>query len=403
MAGSGRWTPYLRRVVAGGAAGLLAATLGTSGTQAQVVTHPPHISRVGVAPDGYSLGDPSVLMTRSGAVLIAWNEYLSDPNAIEMTRKKPGGSFAAVTVPQAGLVSFGDAYLTEDTINDRILLTAEAHGATLDDLGLYVWTSTNNGATWSQPVRVWDSFASGQIAMDRQGGFWAITDQTWAVVAHVPSTLDMQHWPDDHVVLSDRFASRGAIDLATTGSSGRLLFAWGDGANEAWVHVGSAAGQADDARLMTGLYADGAVKLAGDRFGAVLGGIRQVATPSGNTRRLFASGIVALKDSTDLFRPVLVSSKREDVVDFAVTCTISHKGKPTGLFAMAWLNSDGRLRTAHSTSRGNPTWSKPRTVLTFPTQGYSFPSDPDMANGGWIGMHAYGKTGRESEIVLRSR
>ncbi len=332
-------------------------------------------------------------------MLVAWNQYLKAPESIRLVRKKPGKSFAGVPVPAAGLVSFGDAYLTEDRVNDRILLTSEAHGPTLDDLGLYVWTSKNDGHTWSKPVRVWDSFASGQIALDGKGGFWAITDQTWAVVAHVPATLAIQHWPDDHVVLSDRFASRGAVDVATIDHSRRLLFAWGDGANEAWIHVGDKAGQADDVRVMKGLYADGAVKLGsiGDR--AVLGGIRQVSTPAGNVTRLYAVGLVAFKTFTAHYAPRLISAKGEDVVDFGVSPTFTKAGKPTGHFEITWVNSDGQLRTSSSGKFKSSHWTIPQTVLTFPAQGYANPTVPDVTDG-WAALHSYDGSGREVEIAV---
>lgn len=357
---------------------------------------------MGTAPADYTLGDPHILVTRTGVTLVAWNQYQKVPNAIKVSRKKPGAKFSSVAVPRAGLETIGEPYLTEDTVNDRILLTAEAHGPTLDDLGLYVWTSRNNGASWSAPTKVWDSFASGQIAMDRAGGFWAITDLTGVTVAHVPASLAAQHWPDDDIELSDGLGSRGAIDVATTGAMRRLLFGWGNGANQAWVHVGSAVGQANDERVMTGLSGDGGTQLAGDRVGAVLAAIRQVSTPGGNHRRLYAAGIVAKPATTLYYRPVLVSAASEEVVTFSVNSIVSPKGKPTGMFVMAWIDDRNRLRTSHSLRSGNPTWSDPKTVLTFPAQRYTFPGANDVARG-WVALHAYNAALTEVEVAVPLR
>lgn len=405
MPGPRRQPTLVRRLAVATTAGCLAAsgaivaTAGSAAGSEPVAPGDPRITRLGTAPADYTLGDPHILVTRTGVTLVAWNQYQKVPNTIKVSRKKPGAKFSAVAVPRAGLETIGEPYLTEDTVNDRILLTAEAHGPTLDDLGLYVWTSRNNGASWSAPTKVWDSFASGQIALDRAGGFWAITDQTGVSVAHVPSSLATQHWPDDDIELSDRLGSRGAIDLASTGTMRRLLFGWGGGANDAWVHVGSGIGRADDVRVMTGLSADGATQVAGDREGAVLAAIRQVSTPGGNHSRLYAAGIVAKAATTQVYRPVLVSAKSEEVVTFAVNSIVSAKGKPTGKFAITWVDDRNRLRTSHSLRVGNPTWSDPKTVLTFPAQRYTFPGANDVARG-WVALHAYNAALDEVQVAV---
>ena len=356
----------------------------TAAASPEALADPPVI-RLAQATDGYSLGRPSLLTTATGSTLVAWHQYAAAPNSIHVARRA-GGRFKSVVVPQSGLVEIGPAYLSEDVVGDRLLLTANAHSATLDDLGLYVWTSTTDGRTWSAPVRVWDSFSSGQIAPDGTGGFWAITDQTGASVTHVDRSLTPRHWPDDDVLLTDRLGSRAAIDVAATGPRHLLLFGWGGADSAGWVHLGSTPGRAGDRRLIRGLQGDGGVALAADRKGAVLGGIRRVARSGVETRKLFAAGIVARSSGTATYKPRLVSGQ-DDVVSYAVSEVPTKAGRASGLFVMTWLDADGRLRTAHSTRKGDPRWSDPTTVLTFPARGYTFPGALGVT-GGWVALQA---------------
>jgi hypothetical protein len=246
---------------------------------------------------------------------------------------------------------------------------------------------------------VWDNLGSGNLTPDSSGGFYAISDSTGVSVIHVPSSLTEQHWPDDDIVLSDRIASRGAIDLATIGRHHKLLFAFANNQNEAWVHVTAVAGNDRDVRLMRGLYADGALKIAADRVGGVAAAIREIHTASGNVHRLFAVAFQINGSTLVLHTLRLVSSLGEDVVNFGVTTLKTPTGGSTGRFRIVWLDDQYRLRTRQSSQPSNPVWGTSRTVVDFPARGYTFPAAPAL-DGSSAAMHAYDPDLREVEIAV---
>ncbi|GAB3765086.1 hypothetical protein FB382_000774 [Nocardioides ginsengisegetis] len=360
---------------------------------------PPPISRLGTAPSGYTMGDPQVLRTRDGVTLVAWDEYYQSPNHLRLARKVGANAWQRVPVPVGDLTSISPPYLIEDTVGDRVIMAANGQGETDGSLGTYVWTSANNGRTWSDPQMVWDSFGSGNLTPDGSGGFYAVSDLTGVSVVHVPSALTMQHWPDDDLVLSDRIASRGALDLATIGRHNTLLFGFADGHNQAWVHVTATPGNDRDVRVMRGLYADGALKLAADRTGGVAVAIREVHTPAGNVNRLFAVAFQIDGNALVLRTLRPISSLGEDVVNFGVTTLKTATGGSTGRFRIAWRNDADRLRTRQSSQPSDPVWGTTRTIVTFPARGYVYPATPAL-DGAWTSLHAYTKDLHEVEIAV---
>ena len=375
---------------------VFAATSPAAASRAQA----PPISRLGTAPNQYSLGDPQVLHTRDGVTLVAWNEYLHSPNHVRVARKVGTNAFQRVIFPQGGLTEISAPFLIEDTVGDRVILAANGQTGAEGSLGTYVWTSATNGLTWTGPQRVWDNLGSGNLSPDGSGGFYAVSDATGVSVIHVPSALTEQHWPDDDIVLSDRIASRGAIDLATIGRHNKLLFAFADNQNQAWVHVTAVAGNDKDVRLMRGLFADGNLKIAADRVGGVAVAIREIHTGSGNVSRLFAVAF-QIDGSTLVLRKLRpISSLSEDVVNFGVTTLKTPTGGSTGRFGIVWLNDADRLRSRQSSQPGDPVWDTSHTVVTFPARGYTFPTAPAL-DGSWTAMHADTTQGlHEVEIAV---
>jgi len=346
---------------------------------------PPPISRLGAAPTGYFLGDPQVLRTRDGVTLAAWNEYIQSPNHIRLARKVGNNPWQRVSIPRGALTGIDTPYLIEDTVGDRVILAAA--GSAGSELGTYVWTSVTNGRTWTGPTRVWDNLGTGNLTPDGNGGFYAVSGATGVSVIHVPAALTMQTWPDDEIVLSNRIASRGAIDLATVGQHHKLLFGFADGLNQAWIHVTAAVGNDKDMRVMRGLFADGNLKLAADRIGGVAVAIRQIHTTSGNLSRLFAVAFQISGNALVLHKLRPISGLGEDVVDFGVTTLKTPTGGSTGRFRIVWLNDAGRLRSRQSAQPSDPVWGTSRTIVTFPARGYSFPNVPAL-DGSWTALSA---------------
>ena len=314
---------------------------------------PPPISRLGTAPSLYTMGDPQVLRTRDGVTLVVWNEYSHSPNHIRLARKVGSNPFERVSIPRGDLVDISAPFLIEDKVGDRVILAANAQKATPGSLGTYVWRSATNGRTWTGPKRVWDNLGSGNLTPDGSGGFYAVSDSTGVSVIHVPSALTEQTWPDDDIALSDRIASRAAIDLATIGGHNKLLFAFADNQHQAWVHTTAVPGNDRDVRLMRGLYADGALKIAADRVGGVAVAIREIHTPSGNVRGLFAVAFQIDNGALVLRKLRLISGLSEGVVDFGVTTLKT----PTGGSAPGGYGSSGYQRRQEATepgSRPNP-------------------------------------------------
>jgi hypothetical protein len=389
----------IRKVGAAATVGVVALTsVVTTSSSASRVTPPP-IAKLGTAPAGYSLGDPQVLRTRDGVMLAAWNEYLHSPNHIRLARKVGTNPWARVSIPQGALIEISPPYLIEDTVNDRVIMAANAQTGQPGGLGTHVWTSATNGRTWTGPTMVWDNLGSGNLTSDGSGGFYAVSDVTGVSVVHVPSGLTEQHWPDDDIVLSDRIASRGALDLATIGQHDKLLFGFADGLNRAWIHVTSAQGNDHDVRVMTGLYADGHLKLAADRVRGVAAAIRLVHTNTGNVSRLFAVTFHLVNGSLVLDNPRPISNLDEDVLDFDVTTIKTAAGSSTGTFRIVWLNDSGTVRIRTLWSAKSLEWGATRNIVTFPARGYTNPYVPTI-DGTWIAMHAYTSDFHEAEIAI---
>lgn len=365
---------------------LLAGAVATPSAASRVAA--PRISRLGTAPTGYSFGDPQVLRTRDGVTLVAWNQYLNSPNHVRLARKVGNNPWARISIPQGDLIEISPPFLIEDMVGDRVIMAANGQTGAPGGLGTYVWTSSTNGRTWTGPTQVWDNLGSGNLTPDGSGGFYAISGSTGVAVIHVPSSLTEQHWPGGEIVLSNRIASRGAVDLAAIGQHSKLLFGFADGFNQAWIHVTAGTGNDKDVRVMRGLYADGALKLAADRIGGVAVAIREIHTASGNINRLFAVAYRIDGSTLVLHNLRPISSLSEDVVNFGVTTLKTPLGGSTGRFRIAWLNDAGRLRTRQSSQPSNPVWGTTRTVVTFPARGYSFPSAPAL-DGSWSALHAY--------------
>lgn len=378
----------------------LLACAGTSPAAASRGTPPPPISKLGTAPTDYTMGDPQVLRTRDGVTLVVWNEYFHSPNHVRLARKVGSNPFERVSIPRGDLTDIGAPFLIEDTVGDRVIMAANAQTGTEGGLGTYVWTSATNGRTWTGPRMVWDNLGSGNLTPDGSGGFYAISDTTGVSVIHVPSALTEQVWPDDDIVLSDRIASRGAVDLATIGRHNKLLFAFADNQNQAWVHVTAVPGNDRDVRLMRGLFADGALKIAADRVGGVAVAIREIHTASGNVSRLFAVAFRIDGSALELHSLRPISSLSEDVVNFGVTPLKTPTGGSTGRFRIVWLNDDDRLRSRQSSQPSDPVWGTSRTVVDFPARGYTFPTAPAV-DGSWTAMHGYTTANsREVEIAV---
>ena len=399
-----RWVGRRELVAVAAAASLMAALLSapTTALEAANQAEPgdPDITVLGRAPSGYSLGRPSLLVTDKGVVLAAWRQYLKAPNSLQVARKKLDGRFKKVSVPTGNLTTFGEPYLTADPANNRILLTASGYADGVANLGLYLWTS-KNGRSWSQPRMVWDSFSSGQIALDGKGGFYAITDQTGVSVTHVPASLVMQHYPDDSIVLSDRISSRGAVDVATTGKNSELLFAFAADEHTAFVHAGTTPGAQYDTQAAPylGPGAD-SVQVAGDRKAAVMVAISTHSAGPKFNPRLYANTVVPQPGfAPQLTDHYIVNKANETVVAFAVNALSGQGGRATGRFLVVWLSDDGRLRTSRSIDLERKDWTKPETVLKFPTQTYQFPDSLETADG-WIAVHGRDKKLTEAELVL---
>lgn len=361
--------------------------------------------KLGAAPNGYTMNRPDVLLTSKGTTLIAWREYQKDPNRIRLVRKtKRDNGFERVAVPPGVLTEFGEPYLTEDPVSDRIILSASAQSADLATLGLYVWTSRNHGASWSQPTRVWDRFATGQIALDGEGGFYAITDQTGVSVTHVPPTLDAQVWPNDDIILSDRISSRGAVGVATTGPASDLLFAFADSGHRGFVHVALEPGLGNDGVVMSDLAGDGDVKIVADRKAALVAGLTEIERQGQVTWWLRASTLTMSASHEATSTPMHpIAPKNEDVSWFTINTVPGRNGRATGRFEAVWITHDGHLRTAHTTEPGIDgagSWSQPQTLLTFPSRGgYQFPG-PLANDGPWVAVHAYNRNRIEVQIAV---
>ena len=365
---------------------VLAAGAAASASSASEKAAPP-ISRLGAAPSGYFLGDPQVLRTRDGVTLVAWDEYIQSPNHIRLARKVGANAWQRIAIPRGGLTGIDTPYLIEDTVGDRVIMAASGHTSASGDIGTYVWTSATNGRTWSGPQKVWDYFGTGNLTPDGNGGFYAVSGQTWVSVVHVPNTLAEQHTPDDDIRLSDRISSRGAIDLATIGRHHKLLFGFADGVNHAWIHVTAAVGNDKDVRVMGGVHADGRFKIAADRTGGVGVAIRDVHTASGNVSRLFAVAFQINGSTLTLHKLRPISGLGENVVDFGVTTLKTPTGGSTGRFRIAWLNDANKVRTRQSSQPSNPVWGTSRTIVTFPARGYAFPAVPAL-DGSWTALSA---------------
>ncbi|MEO7061159.1 MAG: sialidase family protein [Lapillicoccus sp.] len=334
---------------------------------------------LGKAPTGYTLGRPDVLVTTSGTTLITWHGSGQVPDRLYLVRRtSTGPSFAVVPIPPGVLTNLTQPSLTEDRARHRLLLTAGGYTTGTGNVGLYVWVSTDDGRSWAAPRRVWDSFATGQVAVDGVGGFYAITDLTGVSVTHVAASLALQHWPAKDIILTDRLGSRGDIDLTTTGPARQLLVGWGSSDHRAWVHVSATPGSGRDVEVMTGLSGGGGVQLAGDAKGAVLVALREISGPTGRVVRLYASRLTTGSGTSGVFAPRAISPVGEGVTSMSAAPVLTAAGAETGTFVIAWLDWNDRLRTAHSTSASaaDPRWSAPQTVVAFPHGTYRFPAAP---------------------------
>jgi hypothetical protein len=354
---------------------------------------------VGRAGGDYSIDSLSAVTTSTGVTLVTWLEYFDSPNRLVLRRQEGTERFERIPLDVGGLDVFNSVSVVEDVGAGRILLVAAASqaGDLGGTLGLYVWTSQDQGRSWSGPTKVWDSFGTAaQIALDGAGGFWAVSGLTWVEVVHVPADFSQQFYPDDAIRLSEVISSRGYLGLATTGPDRTLLFPY-QRAVGAGMHVSAAVGPEHDINI----FRRGAVVLAtaGDARQATVLSIHPNRYVTGATARLYARQVrPADGDTVSLGAERVLSRRTEDVVDFAVSAIPGRNGAASGRFLAVWRTFDADLRLVRSNRDG--TWSAPQDVVSFPRGQYSNPSALGVTSR-WTFVQAY--DGAFEEVVVATR
>jgi hypothetical protein len=334
--------------------------------------------------------------------LSAWGRD-GTPDRVEVRRAvgRTGG-WTRPSVPIGSLTQISSVQLLDDPKAKRTLLVANAHGANLGTtLGTYVWVSKNQGATWSGPTKVWDSFGEALAARDGTGGLYIVVNLTGAQVAHVPASLTLQKWPKSAVDLTSRLGSRGFHDLATAGKSRTLFFAFEDAGTGLWVHRGTTPGSARDVKAF-GSHS-GPTPIAGDGINAAIGAIRSYPA-NGNRNRVY---VRAINPTTGALGPIKqISSTSEYVTTngFDLVNIVGTNGAATGRYIAVWSTYGGDLRWSKSmTSNPAGAWSTPITVKKNRQGSYAYFGYPS-ANQVWMVSMALRTIGAKTyEVMVASR
>jgi len=355
-----------------------------------------------VAPDqGFT--PPTLITTRSGVTLAAWSRS-GEPDRIVLKRAVgKAGSWTSPVITMGPLTTVSGVKLLDDPKAKRTFLVADGRGEDLAaTLGTYVWASTNQGATWQGPTKVWDSFGSSYAALDGKGGLYLLVNQTGAQFAHVPADLTMQRfYENEWFDLGGRLGSRGYLDLASAGASSTLLLSFQSSQGPVFVHRGVTVGEAVEVRAFTKQF--GPVPVAGDAKGAAVGAIR--AWPgNGNRYRVYVRSINPATGSLGTIKQL--SAKDEEVS--TLTYQLQHLATPnagaTGRLLAVWVKDNGDLRWAKSlTTNPSGAWSTPITVKKAVHGKYSHFTSPS-ANQYWMVSLGYRvKGGANRPVVVATR
>ncbi len=377
-------------------AALLAIPALTASSEA-VVPRKAHLEVLSTLDGAGRLRAPQVLTTGSGATVVTWKQTSRDnlQRSVGVARAAQGASTfrtrkASMSIP-GGTLTISDGphlYRNGDTL--RMVADGSANGGDLAaTLGIYVWTSTDDGRTWSSPKRVYDSFGTSEIAPDGLGGFWAVTGLSDVIVSHVPASMALQ---STERTLSDRIGSRLWIELATAGPDHTLLAAFYSSDGHTYLHVGAAVGRAHDKAVFGEL--NGAADLAGDTKRGMMVAVHYLGYHDTKNNAVYARKIsVDGSGNVTLGKPVRLSAKSDDVVPIDVSVARADK---RGRFVATWLNQDGVLKLARSTRSGG--WKAPVTVVPLERRGFAYATDLG-AGGRWLGVSATNSDGSKSKLV----
>ncbi len=355
-----------------------------------------------VAPDE-TFTNPSLITTWGGVTLTSWSRS-GVPHRIVLKRAVgPKGSWKSVSIAMGDLTYVSGVKLLDDPKAKRTFLVADARGEDLGaTLGTYVWVSANQGASWSGPTKVWDSFGSSYAALDGTGGLYLLVNQTGAQFAHVPADLTLQRfYENEWFDLGGRLGSRGYLDLTSAGTKRTLLFSFQTSAGPVYVHRGLASGDTAETKVFTHQF--GPVPVAGDSKSAAVGAIRAWAG-NGNRYRVYARSINPVTGALGQIRQLSANTEEVSTLTYRLQHLVLPNAGATGRFLAVWVKGNGDLRWAKSlTSNPSGAWSTPISVKKSSHGQYSSFASPS-ANQYWMVALGYrAKGGKSRPVVVATR
>ncbi len=334
---------------------------------------------VAVASSGQSFGAPAVLTTAAGTSLLSY--YVQAPSTarvLQVQRQSGAGAWGPVALAQGGLDTFGIPALVEDPATGRVLLTvsANASGDLAGTLGTYLWWSTDQGATWTGPIKVWNSFGVGDAAPDGAGGFYSTSGLTDAQIIHVPAGYAMVSTPNGQIRLTDKLGSRGALGLATAGAAHTPIFGFYNG-DAIFAHRGATYDPALDTQVFGNGSVGSILGVAGDATGAALMTSHIAGYGASGTSVLW---VRSLDPATGGVGP-------EQRLSGGQAYFFQLRSLPTpGAFAAVWRdNDDSNLYVARSSGGADGSWSTSQ-VIRDTSDSVSYYSYLDVSNNWAVGL-----------------
>lgn len=313
---------------------------------------------------------PVIAATPSGATLIAFTTTSNGSSQLVVKRATGKGGWSTAAVPKGTLGDFSNVQVAYDPAARRLLLVALASGPAVgEEQSLFVWVSTDGGRSFGAPRQLGPQFGNdGKLALDGAGGFWIITNTTNVKVTHV--SRDLVAEPE--LVLSERIASRGGLELATVGRTHGLLTEFEDGSSRLWVHRGLTENASADTLAISGVYGPVGGSIAADAKAAMVAAVR--SDDKLWVRRVALSGP---------FGTLRAISGKDEVVSFSIDPV---DGRQTGRFRATWVTYEGLVRTrVSSTSDPSRPWG-PTLVIAEPGSKSDFRSP--VSTSVWTAMGA---------------
>ncbi len=310
--------------------------------------------------------------------LLLWTNQHNDAGGNTVTtaelRRNAGSGWTPVVLPTAlgggwDLDTFAggaNINLVQDPATHQVWLVGQARDddAAAPPIGSYLWTSSDDGATWSGPRLVYDDFSySAELAPDGAGGFYMTTDEAFGTSqVHIPAGFATQD-QDDKYPLTPRSSNAPATQLAAVGPSFTPVHAFLAQGEPGWpiyVHPGAAGtdGTADRKAIDCGENFD----IAGNTSGGLLAVDHAPGCAASGDRPLYVRSVDA---AGNFGSEQQLSAAGATFFDVAAV-----PGRPSS-FVTAWKEDSGTgVWFARSETGASGAWSKTH-VLNLAASGFS--------------------------------